>query len=308
MHERPGITRDRKELDCEWNGRRFMLIDTGGVDFQDEDPLAGSIRDQARAGLADAQVAVLVVDSRAGVRPGDEEMADLLRRSELPLIVAANKCDGVADMPAGLGVPSPRPRRADPRLGRPGPRHGRSARPDRRAAARRRGRARRRRRAPRDDRPAERRQVLARQPLPRRGAGDRLRRRRHHARRDRHAADGRRAQADPRRHRRHAPPVEGRGLGRVLHRAALPARRRARRRGAGRVRRARRRHRPGPADRRARDEGRLRDRDRAEQVGRSRRLRGRSRPRARARGRKAAPAPARADRERADRPPRRAPA
>jgi GTP-binding protein len=114
VHERPGITRDRKELECEWNGRRFMLIDTGGVDFQDEDPLAGSIRDQARAGLADAQVAVLVVDSRAGVRPGDEEMADLLRRSELPLIVAANKCDGVADIPLasefhrlGLGAPIP---------------------------------------------------------------------------------------------------------------------------------------------------------------------------------------------------------
>jgi GTP-binding protein len=114
VHERPGITRDRKELECEWNGRRFMLIDTGGVDFQDVDPLAGSIRDQARAGLADAQVAVLVVDSRAGVRPGDEEMADLLRRSELPLIVAANKCDGVADMPLasefhrlGLGAPIP---------------------------------------------------------------------------------------------------------------------------------------------------------------------------------------------------------
>jgi len=114
VHERPGITRDRKELECEWNGRRFMLIDTGGVDFQDEDPLAGSIRDQARAGLADAQVAVLVVDSRAGVRPGDEEMADLLRRSSLPLIVAANKCDGVGDMPLasefhrlGLGAPIP---------------------------------------------------------------------------------------------------------------------------------------------------------------------------------------------------------
>ncbi len=98
VHERPGITRDRKELDCEWNGRRFTLIDTGGVDFQDEDPLAGSIRDQARAGIADAQVAVLVVDAKAGVRPGDEEMADLLRRSPLPKIVAANKCDGVADL------------------------------------------------------------------------------------------------------------------------------------------------------------------------------------------------------------------
>jgi GTP-binding protein len=112
VHERPGVTRDRKELDCDWNGRQFKLIDTGGVDFQDEDPLAGSIRDQARAGLADAQVAVLVVDARAGVRPGDEEMADLLRRSPLPSIVAANKCDGVAELPLaaefhrlGLGEP-----------------------------------------------------------------------------------------------------------------------------------------------------------------------------------------------------------
>jgi GTP-binding protein len=112
VHERPGITRDRKELDCEWNGRQFKLIDTGGMDFEDEDPLAGSIRDQARAGLADAQVAVLVVDARAGVRPGDEEMADLLRRSPLPTIVAANKCDGLAELPLaaefhrlGLGEP-----------------------------------------------------------------------------------------------------------------------------------------------------------------------------------------------------------
>ncbi len=114
VHERPGVTRDRKELDCEWNGRAFKLIDTGGVDFRDEDPLAGSIREQARAGLADAQVAVLVVDARAGVRPGDEEIADLLRRSSLPSIVAANKCDGVAELPLaaefhrlGLGEPLP---------------------------------------------------------------------------------------------------------------------------------------------------------------------------------------------------------
>jgi GTP-binding protein len=112
VHERPGVTRDRKELECEWNGRQFKLIDTGGMDFEDEDPLAGSIREQARAGLADAQVAVLVVDARAGVRPGDEEMADLLRRSPLPTIVAANKCDGVAELPLasefhrlGLGEP-----------------------------------------------------------------------------------------------------------------------------------------------------------------------------------------------------------
>src|ERR1700686_1892505 len=114
VHEPSRLPRDRKELACEWNGRRFTLIDTGGVDFQDEDPLAGSIRDQARAGLAEAQVAVLVVDARPGVRPGDEEMADLLRRSPLPVIVAANKCDSVAELTQaaefhrlGLGDPLP---------------------------------------------------------------------------------------------------------------------------------------------------------------------------------------------------------
>ena len=112
VHERPGITRDRKELDCEWNGRTFTLIDTGGVDFADEDPLAGRIRDQARAGLADADVAMLVVDARAGCRPGDDEIADLLRRSGQPTLVAANKCDSAPEMTLaaefhrlGLGEP-----------------------------------------------------------------------------------------------------------------------------------------------------------------------------------------------------------
>jgi GTP-binding protein len=99
VHERPGVTRDRKELACEWNGRRFTLIDTGGVDLDDRDEMARSIQEQARAALADAQVALLVVDARAGMRPGDEEMAELLRRTSLPVIVAANKCDGVADLP-----------------------------------------------------------------------------------------------------------------------------------------------------------------------------------------------------------------
>jgi GTPase len=114
VHPRSGVTRDRRELDCEWNGRSFKLIDTGGMDLADHDPLAGSIRDQARAALADAQVAVLVVDARAGVRPGDEQMAELLRRSPLPTVVAANKIDNAADEALtaefnrlGLGEPLP---------------------------------------------------------------------------------------------------------------------------------------------------------------------------------------------------------
>ena len=99
VHERPGLTRDRKELRTEWNGRPLTLIDTGGVDLDDRDELARSIQEQARAALADAQVALFVVDARGGLRPGDLEMADLLRRGQVPVIVAANKCDTVADVP-----------------------------------------------------------------------------------------------------------------------------------------------------------------------------------------------------------------
>jgi GTPase len=112
VHEQPGVTRDRKEIECEWNGRSFMLIDTGGVDVADSEPLSRQVRAQSRAGMADAQLAVLVVDARAGLRPGDQELADELRRSELPVIVAANKCDSATDVPLaaefhrlGLGEP-----------------------------------------------------------------------------------------------------------------------------------------------------------------------------------------------------------
>src|SRR5688500_18150265 len=112
VHERPGITRDRKELSTEWNGRLFTLIDTGGVDLDDADPLAISIQDQAREALADAQVALLVVDARAGLRPGDQEVADILRRGSLPVVVAANKIDSPNDLGLvhdfhGLGLGEP---------------------------------------------------------------------------------------------------------------------------------------------------------------------------------------------------------
>ncbi len=114
VHERAGVTRDRKELPCDWNGREFTLIDTGGMDALDLDPIAGSIREQARAALTESAVAVFVVDARAGVRPGDEELADLLRRADIPVIVVANKVDRVEDAPfaaefhrLGLGEPMP---------------------------------------------------------------------------------------------------------------------------------------------------------------------------------------------------------
>ena len=140
----------------------------------------------------------------------------------------------------------------------------------RRARARRGGGAPRRRggrRPPRRHRPPERRQVLARQRVPRPRARDRLAGRRHHARRDRHADRGRRPQDAAGRHRRHPARREGQRVGRVLHDAALAAGGRARRRRARRLRRPGRRDLAGPADRRHGDEGGLRDGARAEQVG-----------------------------------------
>ena len=112
VHERPGVTRDRKELHTDWNGRSLTLVDTGGVDLDDRAELASSVHEQVRAALADADAAVLVVDARAGLRPGDHEIADLLRRGSLPVVVAANKIDSARDIPLsaefhrlGLGEP-----------------------------------------------------------------------------------------------------------------------------------------------------------------------------------------------------------
>lgn len=114
VHETPGITRDRKEIPCEWNGRRFTLIDTGGLDNEDLDPIAGSIREQAAHALDEAKVAVFVFDGKAGVRPGDEELAQLLRSRGIPVVVAANKIDSAGSIPyasdgyrLGLGDPIP---------------------------------------------------------------------------------------------------------------------------------------------------------------------------------------------------------
>jgi GTPase len=122
VHETAGVTRDRRELETEWNGRRLVLIDTGGIDTADEDPLAMSIADQARAALLDADVAVLVVDARAGQRPGDDEIADILRRWDKPVLVAANKVDSPRDIPLaaefyGLGLGEPLPVSAAQGLG-----------------------------------------------------------------------------------------------------------------------------------------------------------------------------------------------
>ncbi len=110
----PGVTRDRRALETEWNGLSFDLVDTGGVDLADSDALARAVQAQARAAMDEAQAIVLVVDARAGLGPGDTELADLLRRSDRPVLVAANKIDRIEDEhlaaelnALGLGEPLP---------------------------------------------------------------------------------------------------------------------------------------------------------------------------------------------------------
>jgi GTPase len=112
VHREAGVTRDRKAIECEWNGIAFDLIDTGGVDLAAGDSLARAVQRQAREAIADADAVALVVDARAGLRAGDAEVADILRRADVPVIVVANKVDRPDDQPLaaefhslGLGEP-----------------------------------------------------------------------------------------------------------------------------------------------------------------------------------------------------------
>src|ERR671930_269695 len=114
VHETPGVTRDRKELVCEWAGKRFVLIDTGGVDVADPSPLTRSIAAHAREAVEEADLVVFMTDARAGVTPGDEEIAAILRAARKPVLLVANKIDdparddeALAFHRLGLGDPIP---------------------------------------------------------------------------------------------------------------------------------------------------------------------------------------------------------
>ena len=93
VHETPGVTRDRKELVCEWTGKQFLLVDTGGVDIADTNPVTRSIAVQAREAVEEADLVLFVVDARVGITPGDEEVAQILRESHKPVLVVGNKID-----------------------------------------------------------------------------------------------------------------------------------------------------------------------------------------------------------------------
>ena len=88
-----GVTRDRKEGEAEWAGRAFVVVDTGGIDLLNEEPLVDDVRRQAQQALEEAAVTIFLVDGRVGVAPQDHEIASLLRRSGVPVVLAVNKQD-----------------------------------------------------------------------------------------------------------------------------------------------------------------------------------------------------------------------
>ncbi len=101
VFDQPGVTRDRVAREVEANGRRFLLVDTGGLAFDrtpgSDDPLAAETRQQAAVAVEDAAVCIVVVDARAGVTPLDEEVIRRVRESGVECVIAANKCDRIED-------------------------------------------------------------------------------------------------------------------------------------------------------------------------------------------------------------------
>ena len=96
VDDQPGVTRDRRFGDAELLGLKFTIVDTAGWEDDDPDTLPGRMRQQTEASLEGADVALFVIDSRAGLTPLDEEIARYLRQSDVPIVLVANKAEGKA--------------------------------------------------------------------------------------------------------------------------------------------------------------------------------------------------------------------
>ncbi|MDX2100171.1 MAG: ribosome biogenesis GTPase Der [Leptolyngbyaceae cyanobacterium bins.59] len=115
VYDEPGVTRDRTYQRATWNGRDFMVVDTGGLVFDDDTEFLPHIRQQALAALAESSVAIFVVDGQEGSMNADETIADWLRHQSVPILLAVNKCESAEMGQAqaaqfwhlGLGEPYP---------------------------------------------------------------------------------------------------------------------------------------------------------------------------------------------------------
>ena len=113
VDDTPGVTRDRIYGDCEWEGRKFSLVDTGGIEPSASDVILSQMRAQAQLAIDAADVIVLVTDIRSGLVATDADIAAMLLKSGRPVILCVNKCDSVGEPPAdfyefynlGLGDP-----------------------------------------------------------------------------------------------------------------------------------------------------------------------------------------------------------
>ena len=100
VEDTPGVTRDRIFADCEWLNRTFLLVDTGGIEPTSDDVILLQMRRQAQLAIESADVIILVTDVREGLTATDKDVAEMLRKSGKPIVVAVNKCDSIGDPPA----------------------------------------------------------------------------------------------------------------------------------------------------------------------------------------------------------------
>jgi GTP-binding protein len=93
VHDQPGVTRDRTYRPGFWQDREFLVVDTGGLVFDDDTEFLPLIREQAMAALAESSAAIFVVDGQEGPTPADETIAEWLRQQSVPFFLAVNKCE-----------------------------------------------------------------------------------------------------------------------------------------------------------------------------------------------------------------------
>jgi len=118
VHDMPGVTRDRRSGDATLLGMDFVVIDTAGYEDATDDSVEARMRRQTDQAVEEADVALMLIDARAGVTPLDRHFADLLRKAKTPVILVANKCEGRAGEPGlyeayGLGLGEPVPLSAE---------------------------------------------------------------------------------------------------------------------------------------------------------------------------------------------------
>ena len=115
VEDTPGVTRDRVYADTEWRGRKFTLIDTGGIEPKSTDEILVQMKRQAQIAMETADVIIFLTDIKQGVTAADHEVATMLRKTGKPIVLVCNKADRIGDAPAelyefynlGLGEPYP---------------------------------------------------------------------------------------------------------------------------------------------------------------------------------------------------------